>query len=196
MKNKFVTLTTALILWAGLVIPARAEIYTLDNSHSTIGFSVKHLMVSDTRGEFTDYTGVINFDPADTSRASFDVSIKAASINTRNEDRDTHLRKPDFFDVANHPDITFKSKSLTKDGEDYLLTGELTMRGVTKEINIPVKISGPVKSPRGFTAIGLAGKATVNRQNFGISWNKQLDQGGYMVGDEVTIDVNVEAHNG
>ena len=188
---------TMMMVILGLLVMARvaaADIYNIDTAHSTIGFDVKHLMVGTTSGAFNDYQGTVDYDPANAAATKIDVTIQAASINTRNEDRDNHLKSADFFDTANHPAIIFKSTKVEASGDGYVVTGDLTMRGVTKEISIPVSMAGPVQSPMGGYAIGISGKTTINRQDFGISWNKNLDQGGVVVGDEVVVIVNVEAH--
>ncbi len=168
--------------------------YELDNSHSSVAFEVSHLMVSTTKGEFTDYSGKIVFNKDDLKSFVADLTIKAESIDTRNKQRDDHLRSADFFDVAKFDTITFKSKKLEAAGDDYQLTGDLTMHGVTKEISLPLKISGPVKNPFGGTAIGLSGQTTINRKDFGILWNKDLDNGGVVVGEDVKVIINLEAH--
>ncbi len=173
---------------------AAADIYNIDTAHSTIGFDIKHLMVGTTSGSFNDYQGTIEYDPANVAATKIDATIQAASIDTRNADRDNHLRSADFFDTANYAVITFKSTKVEASGDGYVITGDLTMHGVTKEISIPVSIGGPVQSPFGSWAIGISGKTKINRQDFGIAWNKTLDQGGVVVGDEVVVIVNVEAH--
>ena len=172
-----------------------ADTYQVDPVNSSVGFSVKHLTVSTVTGEFRDFSGTIQFDPLDPAAFVAGVDIKVASIDTRQPKRDEHLRSKDFFDAEKFLAITFKSKKLTevKDVNSYTLTGDLTMHGVTKEISIPVVISGPVKSPMGKEVIGLSAETTINRQDFGVSWNKALDSGGYVVGDEVRVLVNIEA---
>ena len=170
------------------------ETYQIDRAHSSLGFAVKHLTVGTVNGEFTDYFGTIQFDKADPAVFAAEVNIKTASIDTRQKQRDDHLRGADFFDAEKFPVVSFKSKKLTAQGNTYLLTGDLMMHGVTKEISIPLTISGPVKSPMGGEVIGLSAETTINRQDFGVSWNKALDSGGYVVGDEVKISVNIEAH--
>ena len=171
-----------------------AETYQIDPNHSTMGFAVKHLMVSIVRGNFGTYSGTVQFDRANPENFSAEVSIDATSINTNVSDRDKHLKSPDFFDVEKFPTITFKSKKFVVKTDGFDIIGDLTMKGVTKEITIPVWISGPVKSPMGADVIGLSGEATINRQDFGVSWNKQMDQGGAVVDDNVKIIVEVEAH--
>jgi len=172
-----------------------ADTFQIDRAHSSLGFAVKHLTVSTVKGEFTDYSATIQFDPKDPSAFVAEVNIKTSSIDTRQQKRDEHLRSADFFDAEKFPTISFKSKKVQgNEAGSYVITGDLTMHGVTKEISIPVMISGPVKGPMGGDVIGLSGETTINRQDFGISWNKALDSGGWMVGDEVKISVNLEAH--
>ena len=170
-----------------------AATYQIDNAHSQIGFATKHLMVSTTQGHFKDYTGQIEFDANNLESFAADVTIQAASIDTDNQDRDNHLRSADFFDVANNPMMTFKGEEIRPAGDGYEIVGDLTIKGVTKEITIPVTISGPVTSPYGDEVIGLSGQTTINRQDFGVSWNKMLDGGGLVVDDKVKISVEIEA---
>lgn len=194
--RKSLTILNILALTVLFSTPAGAALYEIDKSHSSIGFTVSHLMVSTVRGEFFDYTGTINWDPNDPTATTAETSIQAASINTNEPDRDKHLIGGEFFDVGNHPNIIFKSKSVRREGSLYLLTGDLTIRGITKEITLPAAINGPVKSPFGKNVIGLTGQTTINRQDFGVSWNKSMDQGGVVVGDEVTLEINLEANKG
>ena len=193
MKKFLSSLTVLGIMLLG--IPAFGAEYTIDNSHTSLGFAVKHLMVSTVRGEFTDFQGTITYDPADLSATQINVNIQANSIDTRNADRDKHLRGAEFFDVDKYPTVTFASNTLKKNGDGYILVGDLTIKGITKTIEIPVTIAGPVKTPFGADAIGLSGQTTINRQDFGVSWNKQMDQGGYVVENNVLLDINVEAHS-
>jgi len=188
-------ITMALALSIALGLPASAATYQIDPVHSSIGFSVSHLMVSKTDGVFTEYTGAIAFDPDNLESANFQATIQVSSIDTRNEKRDGHLRSPDFFDADSFPTIEFQSTALKGDGPEYVLEGNLTIRGVTRQLSLPVTISGPVQTPMGFSAIGISGQTVINRQDFGVSWNKQMDQGGLVVGDEVTIIINIEGHN-
>lgn len=171
-----------------------ADVYTIDSVHSSIGFAIKHMTVSTTRGEFTDYTGTITFDPADIPGTEIDITIQAASIDTRQEARDKHLRSPDFFDTENYPTITFNNVEVKGAADTATLSGDLTMHGVTKRIAIPAEISGPVMNHKGKRVIGISGQVTVNRQDFGISFNKILDTGGLVVGNKVKIQIEVEAN--
>lgn len=169
-----------------------ADTYTIDNAHSSVGFSVKHLMVTTTKGQFTDYTGAIQYDAKDISKSSVKVTIKTASINTGNVDRDNHLRSPDFFDAAKNADIVFESTKILKQGLGYEAAGKLTIKGVTKDVKIPFTLSGPVKDPWGNTRIGVEGGLTINRQDFGVSWSKTLDNGNLVVANDVKIDLVIE----
>ncbi len=182
-----------LLLAVGLVLAATqvwaADAYTIDPVHSTLGFSIKHMMVSQTSGQFNQYEGVIVYDPNNLANSSANVTIQAASIDTRNEKRDGHLKSPDFFDAAKFPTITFVSKKFSKDS----IVGDLTIKGVTKEVTIPMTVSGPVTSMMGSPIIGLSGTLTLNRQDYGITWNKALDQGGVAVANDVQVTINIEA---
>ena len=171
-----------------------ADEYSIDKAHSSIGFSAKHLMVSKTIGMFNEYDGAVTFDPNDLAKSKIEMTIQARSINTHLEARDAHLKSSDFLDIEKFPTITFVTKSIAKEGEVYNLTGDLTIKGVTKEITIPAEISGPVNSPMGGTAIGIAAIFKINRQDYGVSFNKTMDNGGFVVSDDVTIDVTVEAY--
>lgn len=187
-------LVGALMLGSGVL--ASAAEYTIDTVHSTIGFAVKHMLVSTTRGLFTDYEGKIAFDPTDLSTFAAQATVQVASINTHNEKRDTHLRGTDFLDAGTFGVIQFKSTQLiAQEDGGYILNGDLTIRDITRAITIPVEISGPVQSPFGGNVIGLAGEVSINRQDFGVSWNKSLDSGGLVVADEVKLIVEIEAIN-
>ena len=192
-KKNFILMT--MLLAAGTVrSAAAADVYTIDKVHSRIGFAVRHLMVSLTNGAFSDYAGAIQFDPNDHSAFNAEVTIVAESINTNNADRDKHLKSADFLDAATFPVIIFKGKKLTsKTADQYEISGDLTIHGVTKEITIHDTISGPVQSPYGAQVIGLSGQTTINRQDFGVSWNKLMDQGGLMVDNMVKISIDIEA---
>ena len=166
-----------------------ADTYAIDAGHTTIGFSVKHMMVSNTTGQFNKYDATISYDPKDLAASSISATVDVASIDTKNEKRDAHLKGADFFDTEKFPSITFVSKTINADS----IVGDLTIKGVTKEVTIPVEISGPVVTPFGSTVIGINGSFKINRQDYGVSWNKTLDQGGLAVGDEVTVNISIEA---
>lgn len=172
---------------------AAAEKYDIDAVHSTLGFAIKHMQVGTTRGGFNDYTGSVSYDPDDFSTFNAEVTIQVNSLDTKVAARDKHLKSPEFFDAEKFSTITFKSTRLEKRGEGAVIVGDLTMKGVTKEITFPVSISGPVKSPHGEMVIGIQGETMINRQDYGISFSKTLDNGGLMVDDMVTLVIEIEA---
>ncbi|MCA9401615.1 MAG: polyisoprenoid-binding protein [Candidatus Omnitrophica bacterium] len=176
-------------------VSAETMSYEIDGTHSTLGFAVKHLQVGTTRGGFNDYKGSISFDPDNYDAFKADVTIKASSIDTDLEARDNHLKSDDFFAVETYPAITFTSDRLEQRGEGTVIVGDLTIKGITKTLTIPVQISGPVKSPFGSSVIGITGQTFINRQDFNITWNKSMDSGGYVVGDEVNLIIEIEAHH-
>lgn len=183
-------------LFALLVLGANAFAQTnwqLDKSHSNINFSVSHMVVSETSGRFKFFDGKVVAKSDDFVDSDIEFTIDASSINTEDEKRDGHLKSPDFFDVAKHPQITFKSKSFKKiDGKNYKLIGDLTMRGVTKEVVLDVIYNGTAKSPSGVVKAGFKVMGKINRADFGLKWNKTLDNGGLLVGEEVTLVCNIE----
>ena len=183
----------ALLATALPVLPAMAaEVHTIDKGHSEVSFQVRHL-VTQVRGNFNDYEGTINLDPANLEKSNVDFKIKAASIDTNNADRDKHLRGEDFFFVEKYPEITFKSKSIKKaDKDTYNVTGTLTMRGVAKEVTLPVTFLGAVKDPWGNEKAGFSTQLTLNRKDYGINWNAALDNGGVVLSDDVKVDINLE----
>ena len=197
MKEEVMFIRKAFIAFAAMLIMvaavSAADTYKIDPVHSHIGFTVRHLVISNVRGNFTDFSGTIIYDPIELAKSSVDVTIKTASINTDNPDRDKHLKSPDFFDVEKFPEITFKSDRIEKKGEKFVAAGKLTMRDVTKEVTISFEFLGTAKDPWGSFRMGIEGATSVNRQDYGISWNKALDNGGVLVGDEVKIDLGVEA---
>jgi polyisoprenoid-binding protein YceI len=168
--------------------------WQIDTVHTHVGFRVKHLMVSTVRGQFKKYSGTVNIDPADFTKSTIEGSVEVASIDTDNKDRDAHLRTGDFFDAANHPLITFKSKRIqAKDGAEFVVSGDLTIRGVTKEVAFDVEFNGVAKSPYGQIATGLSAKASLNRNDFGVSFNAPLETGGFIVGEKVFLELELEA---
>ncbi len=190
-KTIFVVALVFVLALAVASAQAAETAYQLDPPHSSVGFAVKHLTVSTVRGGFGEFSGSFNVNEADFTKSSFEVRVKTASINTQNERRDNHLRSPDFFDVANHPEIVFKSKRIEKSGDGYVAVGDLTIRGVTKEVPLRFNAAGPIRMGNR-SVIGVEGSTTVNRQDFGVSWNRSLDGGGLVVSDDVRIDISVE----
>lgn len=169
-----------------------ADKYVIDADHTNIGFSVKHLGISSVRGGFRAFSGTIMVDEKDLTKCSVEVEIRADSVNTGIEKRDAHLRTADFFDVEKFPVITFKSKRVKKTRSGYEASGPFTMHGVTKEIRIPFT-GQKVTDPQGKTRIGVDAGLTINRQDYGIKWNSVLDNGGLVVGNDVKIELAVEA---
>ena len=186
-------LSTAVATALLLATPAlAADTWVVDKAHSDASFQIRHMM-SRVRGSFTDFTGTIVTDAAKPEAASVEFTVKAASIDTANENRDKHLRSADFFEVEKFPEITFKSSKVTATGKDkYDVIGTLTMRGVTKEVTIPVQFLGYGKDPRGTEKAGFAVDFTVNRKDFGIVWNRALDNAGVVLGDDVDISINLQ----
>jgi polyisoprenoid-binding protein YceI len=167
--------------------------WTLDSAHTSAGFAVKHMMVSTVRGAFGKTEGTITFDGKDVSSIKADVTIDATTISTNNEKRDTHLKSPDFFDVAKFPTITFKSKSATAAGAGkFKLVGDLTMRGVTKEVTLDVEGPSQPLLAQGRARVGATATTKINRQDYGVSWSRSLDGGGVVVSDEVVITIEME----
>jgi polyisoprenoid-binding protein YceI len=188
-------LAAALVAVApALTVPAfAAETYGVDKAHSEVLFSIKHL-VSRVSGNFQDFDGKIVIDRAKPEASSAEFTIKATSINTNNARRDDHLRTPDFFDVAKFPEITFKSTKVVPKGKDaFEVTGDLTMRGVTKPVVLAVSFLGDIKDQMGNDKAGFEATTTINRKDFGVLWNKALDQGGFVLGDDVKVTANLEA---
>ena len=187
-------LPTALALTLTLTGIADAATWNLDAAHTNVQFAVRHMMVSTVRGSFRTVSGAANIDESDLTKSSVEATIDAASIDTREPKRDDHLRGADFLDVAKYPAITFKSKKVTKVGEGkFQVAGDLTIRGVTREIVLDVEGSPqPLKDPFGNVRLGGLAHAKINRQDFGITWNKALDAGGVVIGDRVDITIDVE----
>ncbi len=187
------TLSTALIALA-LALPAGAADFAVDTVHSSVGFKVSHMVVAKTRGSFPAFTGTIRLDEQDLAKSSVEVSIDVTSIDTANEDRDKHLRSADFFDVDQHPTMSFKSTRVEKKGDGFVAHGELTMKGVTKPVALPFTLSGPIDDPWGNRRLGVSVEPVVlNRQDFGLTWSKAMEAGGLMVGNEVTVEIELEA---
>ncbi|MBU0679340.1 MAG: YceI family protein [Verrucomicrobia bacterium] len=168
------------------------QTYSIDKSHASLGFAVKHLVISKVRGEFRDFDGTLTLGD-ENALVSATAAIRAASIDTGNKDRDDHLRTPDFFAVANYPEITFASKSTEQRGGKDVLVGDLTLHGVTKEVALEYSLSGPITDPWGNTKIGFEASTVIDRTQFGLTWNKALETGGLVVGTDVEISINFEA---
>ena len=187
-KHIFVAVLSAVCL---AVSTQAAETYNIDPMHSTVGFSVSHLVINNVKGKFGEFTGTIMLDNGAIKEAKGTIQTK--SIDTGVAARDKDLRSANFFDVEKYPTITFVSKRVEKKGEQTLLTGDYTMHGATKEIVLPITLKGPIKDPWGNDRIGLQAKTTLNRKEYGLTYNKMLETGGLMVGDEIEIEINAEA---
>jgi polyisoprenoid-binding protein YceI len=191
-KTRYVVLAAALAM-VSPAVAAAAETYRVDADHANVDFQVRHFM-SQVSGAFNTFEGTIVIDREEPEASSVEFTIQANSIDTNNDRRDEHLRSPDFFDVASHPIITFESTSMTKVGEDsYEVTGDFTMRGVTRSITLPVQVLGEMKDPWGNQRIGFETSTTIDRKEYGVSWNQTLDQGGLILGDDVKVSINLQA---
>ena len=171
----------------------KATTWTIDASHAEVGFSVRHLMISTVRGRFAGVNGTVTFDEAKPAASKVDVSIDVSTIDTRQEQRDAHLRSPDFFDVANHPSMHFVSKRV--DGNvngEFKVVGDLTIRGTTREVTLDATAEGRGKDPWGNQRAGFNAKGKINRSEFGLTWNQALEAGGVAVSDEVKLLIDVE----
>lgn len=192
MKRIITTLSTII----ALTLPglAAASSWTIDQDHSNVGFKVKHLMVSNVKGEFRGFNGTLEIDDKDVTKSKVTVTIETPSITTGVTKRDDHLKSPDFFDVAKYPTMTFVSKKVKTAGNDRLIVyGDLTLHGVTREVALDVE--GPTKAykdPWGNIKRGASATTKINRKDFGLTWNTAIESGGVVVGDEVTISLEVE----
>jgi polyisoprenoid-binding protein YceI len=186
----------ALFAAAALAAPslAMAAEYDIDPAHSAASFAVRHLMVSNVRGEFGKVTGSLNLDEKDVSKSTVVATIDASTLNTREAKRDEHLKSPDFFDVAQYPTLSFKSTKVEKAGKGNLkVTGDLTLHGVTKPVVLAVEgPSAEAKDPWGNTKRGFTATTKLNRKDFGLTWNKNLETGGVLVGDEVAVTIDLQ----
>lgn len=192
MFTEFKIVIVSLVLLAFSLNAMAADKYKIDPSHANVGFSVKHMVITNVKGKFTDFSAELVFDENNLAASSLNATIQVASINTGNKKRDAHLRSPDFFNAKKYPEITFVSNKIEKTADGYIARGTLTMRGVSKEIALPFKILGKIQDPWGNTRMGTEGGLTINRQDFGVKWNQNLDAGGVVVGNEVKIELDAE----
>lgn len=191
MKSNTILITAALV---ALLLDAgarAADTYKIDPMHSTVGFSVTHLVINKVKGKFTEFNGTVVVNDKAIQEATGTIQTK--SVDTGIAPRDADLRSANFFDVAKYPTITFTSKRVEKQGDQTMLVGDFTMHGVTKEMALPVTLSGPIKDPWGNNRIGLEAKTKLNRKDYGLTYNKALETGGLVVGDEIEIEINAEA---
>lgn len=186
------TLIAFAIIATAVTLPVVADTYAVDTSHSEVSFRVRHF-VSQTPGKFNDYSANFELDPNDLEKSSVVFVVQAASIDTANTDRDTHLRSQDFFWVDRHPTLSFRSTKIRRNGGDrYEVTGIMSIRGVEKVVTVPVAFLGYIKDPWGGERAGFESSFTINRKDYGIEWNKALDTGGVILGEEVRITLNLE----
>lgn len=192
-KQNRVLLNSLLLFTLAVATPLAAAEYQIDNSHSTIGFQVRHMAISKTNGVFGDYTGSFSFEPGKPETWSCEAVIQAASINTSNQKRDDHLRNEDFFNVEKFPTLTFKSTGVKmEDAFEGILTGDLTIHGVTKSVSMDFEFLGTVTDPWENERAGFSAELKINRQDFGLSYNSVLEAGGLVVSDEVKINLEIE----
>ncbi|HOX24749.1 MAG TPA: YceI family protein [Candidatus Krumholzibacteria bacterium] len=192
LMRKLIPLVAVLAL--ALAAAASAATYTIDPVHSSVGFKVRHLMVSNVRGSFGDFAGSFVWEEGKPETWSVEATIQMTSIDTGNAKRDDHLRSSDFFDVATFPTMTFKSTQVTaKDDGTYSLVGDLTLRGVTKAVTLDLEFIGQVADPQGNVRVGFMATGAIDRQDFGVSYSTVMDNGGLAVGNEVQIELEIEA---
>jgi len=174
--------------------PVPAGVYNLDPAHSLIGFAVRHLEINLVSGRFKDFTGTINYNDQDVTKSTVEFNAKIASIDTEVAARDKHLLSADFFEAEKYPEMTFKSTKIEKRGKDkYVLQGDFTLKGVTKQIEFPFTFTGAIKDPWGNTRFGIEAQTKINRRDYGINYGNALPAGGFDVANEVTIDLRLEA---
>jgi polyisoprenoid-binding protein YceI len=173
--------------------PIKTSTWKIDPAHSNVEFAVKHLMISTVKGRFSDVEGEIVIADADPSKSSVAATLKAASIDTRTGQRDDHLRSADFLDAVNFPEITFKSTRITGDKDDFKVTGNLTIRGTTKEVTLDAHNEGAGKDPWGGDRIAFSGTTKLDRREFGLLWNQAIEAGGVLVGNDVKVSIDVQA---
>jgi polyisoprenoid-binding protein YceI len=195
MKNWMSRILIALALVSAVPFAASADTWQIDPGHTTVGFTVRHLTISSVRGQFDKVAGTITANGNDPASAVIEATIETASIDTRSADRDADLKSANFLDVTKYPTMTFKSKKVEAAGPGkFNVVGDLTLHGVTKEVTLAVEVPGPpIKDPWGNTRAGASATTTISRKDFGLTWNKMIEAGGAVVGDAVSIEIDVEA---
>ena len=175
-------------------VPITSGDYKIDPMHSIIGFAIRHLEINWVEGRFKDFTGTIHYDESDIAKSSVEFTAKIESIDTGVEPRDKHLRTADFFEAEKYPEMTFKSTRVERKGKNGgVLYGDFTLKGVTKQVSLPFTITGAIKDPWGNTRFGINARTVINRRDYGITWGKPLEGGGLDVGNEVTINLQLDA---
>jgi polyisoprenoid-binding protein YceI len=195
MKNWISRTLIVLVVVIAAPLAASADTWQIDPVHTTVGFSVRHMTISTVRGQFNKVAGTITANDNDPATAVIEATIDTASIDTHSPDRDSDLKSANFLDVAKYPTMTFKSKKIEAAGPGkYNVVGDLTLHGVTKEVTLAVEATGaPIKDPWGNMRAGATATTTINRKDFGLTWNKMIDAGGAVVGDAVAVEIDVEA---
>ncbi len=192
MKKTLSSALLAIVLALPSLAHAAGSAWKIDPVHSSVGFSIRHLVISTVRGQFTNYSGTVTLDDADPTRSTVEATIDAASIGTQVPDRDKHLRSPDFLDVAKYPSISFRSTKVEKAGEALKVTGDLTLHGVTKPVTLEVTATPAIKGMYGETRRAFSGTARISRKEFGLTWNKVVEAGP-VVGDDIAVTLELEA---
>jgi polyisoprenoid-binding protein YceI len=191
MSYKKIVVAAALTL--AIASGASAQSWDLDAAHSSVGFSVRHMVISKTTGKFNEFSGAVKFDGKNFAAGSVEITVQIASIDTDNEKRDDHLRSPEFFDAEKFATMNFKSKKVTAgEGNEFTIVGDLTIKGVTKEVEFAAEFNGAVDDPWGNSRAGFSAATEINRQDFGLTWSKTLEAGGLIVGDKVGITLEIE----
>ena len=189
LKRSFPVVAAFLVF----AVPAMAESWQIDKAHSSVGFTVQHLVITKVKGYFRDYDAAIEFDGKNLDQASIKATVQMASIDTDNERRDNHLRSPDFFDVDTFPTMTFVSRKIIPgEGNTFTMVGDLTIRDKTREVTFNGQLNGIIIDPRGNTRAGLSASTTINRQDFGVAWDNKLQDGSLVVSNDVNIQLDIE----
>jgi len=178
---------------ATTVVDDIAGDYTLDVAHSRLGFSARHAMVTTVRGAFKDFEGTAHVDTANPANSKVELTIKTDSIDTGVADRDAHLRSADFFEIESHPEITFTSTNVERDGDDWTITGDLTIKGTTQPVTVEFESTGSARDPFGNLRIGFEGHTTLSRKDWGLTWNAALETGGFLVSDKIKLEFDISA---
>ena len=178
---------------ATTVVDDIAGDYTLDVAHSRLGFSARHAMVTTVRGAFKDFEGTAHVDTANPANSKVELTIRTDSIDTGVADRDAHLRSADFFEIESHPEITFTSTNVERDGDDWTITGDLTIKGTTQPVTVEFESTGSARDPFGNLRIGFEGHTTLSRKDWGLTWNAALETGGFLVSDKIKLEFDISA---
>lgn len=193
MMKKFMFITVLIVMSLGIASVGVADVWNIDVTHSSIEFSVRHMVISKAKGQFGDYSGTVNFDGKSVVGGTVELTIQMASIDTKSEGRDKHLKSADFFDVENFPTMTFKSKSIVAgSGNEFKMIGDLTMKDVTKEVTLDCEFNGSATDSWGNERAGFSASVTINRQDFNMKFDSALKDGKLMVGNDVTINLEIE----